>query len=59
MDRRLFARVQKYFRDCRIVVSNVESLVQDAEVQMFPEQMAEEQTWEEEVKAQTLHKVSG
>lgn len=58
MDKRLFARVQKYFPDCHIVVANVEEFVQRAEAQMFPQKMAEEQVWEDEVLAQTIPKVS-
>ncbi len=58
VDKRLFARVQRYFPECHIVVSNVETFVQEAEAQMFPQEMAKEQAWEEEVIAQTMPKVS-
>ncbi len=53
----MFARVQDYFSECHIVVANVESFVQQAEVQMFPTRMAEEQAWVQEVMAETIPKV--
>ncbi|XP_064391731.1 carboxypeptidase O-like isoform X2 [Halichondria panicea] len=54
LSKKTFARVQNYFPKCHIVVANVESFVQQAEVQMF--RMAEEQAWVQEVMAETIPK---
>ncbi len=40
-----------------MIVANVESFVQQAEMQMFPVRMADEQAWVEEVMAETMPKV--
>ncbi len=57
LNKRVFARVQKFFPECRVIVANVESFVQQAEMQMFPVRMADEQAWVEEVMAETMPKV--
>ena len=58
VNKKTFARVQNYFPECTVLVANVEEYMQEAEAQMFPEAMAEEQAWVQEVMKETLPKVS-
>lgn len=40
-----FARVQRFFPECNVIVSNLEAHVQEAESLMFPMRKADEQAW--------------
>lgn len=53
-----FARVQKYFPECSIIVDNLEVHVQAAEVKMFPRKKTEQNAWMRTVVQSVLPNVS-
>ena len=52
-----FSRVQRYFPECTVLVSNLEAHVQEAENLMFPMKKAEEEAWLEAVAQEAFPKV--
>ena len=55
MSRRTFARVQQYVPECRVLIDNVEEHVQQAEAQMFPARLQEEEVWAQSVLESVLN----
>jgi murein tripeptide amidase MpaA len=55
MSRRTFARVQQYVPECRVLIDNVEEHVQQAEAQMFPARLQEEEAWAQSVLESVLN----
>lgn len=53
----VFARVQRYFPECVVQVSDLEAHMQEAEKAMFPRKKAEQEAWEKAVVQAMLPKV--
>ena len=54
MSRKTFARVQKYVPECSVLIDNVEDHVREAEAQMFPARLQEEESWAQSVLESVL-----
>jgi hypothetical protein len=54
LPRETFARVQKYVPECRVLIADVEAYVQEAEAQMFPARIQEEEAWAKSVLENVL-----
>jgi hypothetical protein len=52
-----FSRVQRFFPNCNVVVSNLEAHVQEAEALMFPMRKADEEAWMAAVAQEAFPKV--
>ena len=52
-----FSRVQRFFPECNVVVSNLEAHVQEAEALMFPMRKADEEAWMAAVAQEAFPKV--
>lgn len=57
ISRSAFARVQQYFSECIVIVSDLEAHVQAAERKMFPRKKAEQEAWLQAVVQAMLPKV--
>ena len=55
MARRTFARVQQYIPECRVLIDNVEEHIQQAEAEMFPARLQEEEVWAQSVLESVLN----
>ena len=53
-----FSRVQRYFPECTVLVSNLEAHVQEAEMLMFPMKKADEEAWMAAVAQEAFPKVN-
>ena len=53
-----FSRVQRYFPECTVLVSNLEAHVQEAEMLMFPMKKADEEAWMTAVAQEAFPKVN-
>ena len=54
MPRQTFARVQKYVPECHVLIDNVEEHIHQAEAQMFPARLQEEEVWAQSVLEDVL-----
>ena len=52
-----FSRVQNYFPECSVIVSDLEAHVQDAENLMFPMKKADQEAWMKAVVQEAFPKV--
>ena len=52
-----FGRVQNYFPECSVIVSDLEAHVQEAENLMFPMKKVQEEAWMETVAEQAFPQV--
>ena len=52
-----FSRVQRFFPECNVVVSDLEAHVQEAEALMFPMRKADEEAWMAAVAQEAFPKV--
>ena len=55
MSRKMFARVQGYVPECSIHIDNVEEHIKEAEAQMFPARLQEEEVWAQSVLESVLN----